>query len=70
METRGWRLVGKYHGQDPSLCETTDPEHIIDVVLYAKGSYRAGVDKGGRVVFRYKVNSELLRLPHQDEFTI
>ena len=70
MEVKGWRPIGKYHGQDPSLCETTDPVSVVDVTLYAKGSYRMAVNKGGKVVFRYRVNEELLRLPHQDEFVI
>ena len=70
MEAKGWRAIGTYHGQDPSLCETTDPVSIVNVVLYARGSYRVAVDKGGQVIFRYRVNSELLKLPYQDDFII
>jgi len=70
VKMTGWKLVGHYTGQDPSLCETTDPVSIVDVTLHGKGNDRIGVDAKGQVVFRYRVNSELLKLPYQDEFVI
>ena len=70
MKMTGWKLVGYYRGQHPGYAELTDPVHTVDVALYAKGSYRVAVGKGGQVVFRYRINSELLKLPYQDDFII
>ena len=57
----GWKFIADYSGQHPGYCELDDAPHPVSVALYARGNDRVGVDKDGQVVFRYKVNTELLR---------